>query len=57
MIAAVKQVKQGATVRARSDHPAYHEEVGMPANVRDALAGNWQYPSFRQRKKGHPYGE
>lgn len=35
-------VKKGAAIRAGIDHPAYHEEVEMPAAVRDALAGDLQ---------------
>jgi len=35
-------VKQGAAIRAGIDHPAYAEEVEMPAAVREALAGDLQ---------------
>ena len=37
MIAAVKQ---GATIRAGIDHPAYSEEVEVPDEVRESLAGD-----------------
>ncbi len=37
MIAAVKQ---GATIRAGIDHPAYSEEVDVPDEVRASLAGD-----------------
>lgn len=37
MIAAVKQ---GATLRAGIDHPAYSEEVEVPDEVRESLAGD-----------------
>jgi hypothetical protein len=35
-------VKQGAAIRAGIDHPAYAEEVAVPAAVREALAGDLQ---------------
>lgn len=35
-------VKQGAAIRAGIDHPGYREEVEVPGNVRDALAGDLQ---------------
>lgn len=35
-------VKQGAAIRAGIDHPAYAEEVEVPAAVREALAGDLQ---------------
>jgi hypothetical protein len=37
MIAAVKQ---GVTIKAGIDHPAYHEETELPAIQRDSLAGD-----------------
>jgi hypothetical protein len=37
MIAAIKR---GATVRAGIDHPNYREEVKIPVQVRDSLAGD-----------------
>lgn len=33
-------VKGGASIKAGIDHPAYHEEVDVPAVVRDSLAGD-----------------
>ena len=36
----VAAIKGGANVRAGIDHPAYREEVVMPARVRDSLAGD-----------------
>lgn len=36
----VAAVGQGAAVRAGIDHPGYHEEVEMPPQVRDSLAGD-----------------
>ena len=36
----VVAIKQGATVRAGIDHPSYREEVVMPSQVRDSLAGD-----------------
>ncbi|HUX63687.1 DUF3501 family protein [Sulfuricella sp.] len=36
----VAAVKQGASVRAGIDHPGYREEVKMPPQVRDSLAGD-----------------
>lgn len=38
----VAAVKQGATVRAGIDHPAYHEKTELPQAVRDALAADLQ---------------
>jgi len=35
-------VKQGASIRAGIDHPAYREEVEVPSAVREALAGDLQ---------------
>ncbi|HEX9801754.1 MAG TPA: DUF3501 family protein [Gammaproteobacteria bacterium] len=35
-------VKRGAAIRAGIDHPAYAEEVAVPAAVREALAGDLQ---------------
>lgn len=35
-------VRQGTVVRAGIDHPAYCEEVEVPAAVRDSLAGDLQ---------------
>ncbi|HTN94564.1 MAG TPA: DUF3501 family protein [Gallionella sp.] len=37
MIAAIKR---GAAVRAGIDHPGYHEEVKLPPQVRNSLAGD-----------------
>jgi hypothetical protein len=36
----VAAIKRGAKVHAGIDHPAYREEVVMPARVRDSLAGD-----------------
>jgi len=36
----VAAIKQGTTVRAGIDHPAYREEVKIPSQVRDSLAGD-----------------
>jgi hypothetical protein len=36
----VAAIKRGAKVRVGIDHPAYREEVVMPAKVRDSLAGD-----------------
>lgn len=36
----VAAVKQGATIRAGIDHPAYTAETTLPAATRDALAGD-----------------
>ena len=36
----VAAVKQGAIVRAGIDHPGYREEVELPPQVRDSLAGD-----------------
>jgi hypothetical protein len=36
----VAAIKRGAKVSAGIDHPAYREEVVMPARVRDSLAGD-----------------
>jgi hypothetical protein len=36
----VAAIKHGAKVSAGIDHPAYREEVVMPARVRDSLAGD-----------------
>jgi len=36
----VAAVKQGAIVRAGIEHPGYHEEVELPQQVRDSLAGD-----------------
>ncbi|MHB9100187.1 MAG: DUF3501 family protein [Sulfuricella sp.] len=36
----VAAVRQGAAVRAGIDHPGYREEVEMPPQVRDSLAGD-----------------
>ncbi len=36
----VAAVKNGAALRAGIDHPEYHVEVTVPANVRDSLAGD-----------------
>lgn len=36
----VAAVRQGTAVRAGIDHPSYHEEVEMPPQVRDSLAGD-----------------
>ena len=36
----VAAVMQGASVRAGIDHPVYREEVDMPPQVRDSLAGD-----------------
>jgi hypothetical protein len=36
----VAAVRQGASVRAGIDHPVYREEVDMPPQVRDSLAGD-----------------
>jgi hypothetical protein len=33
-------VKGGASIKAGIDHPAYHEEIDVPAAVRDSLAGD-----------------
>ena len=33
-------VKGGASIKAGIDHPAYNEEVDVPADVRDSLAGD-----------------
>ena len=36
----VAAIKQGTTVRAGIDHPAYREEVKIPSHVRNSLAGD-----------------
>jgi hypothetical protein len=36
----VTAIKQGAIVRAGTDHPNYREEVELPPQVRDSLAGD-----------------
>jgi hypothetical protein len=36
----VAAVKKGSAIKAGIDHPAYHEEVEVPAVVRDSLAGD-----------------
>lgn len=36
----VTATKQGATIKAGIDHPAYHEETELPADKRDSLAGD-----------------
>jgi hypothetical protein len=36
----VAAIKRGATVRAGIDHPNYREEVELPPQVRDSLAGD-----------------
>jgi len=36
----VAAIKQGATIRAGIDHSSYREEVKIPSQVRDSLAGD-----------------